>query len=148
MSTRTRRLGRRSPAASAILYVIIAGIAVISLFPFFWMVVTSIKPDTAIFTRTPQFFPAHAIVSRYGDLLSGPIPRQFLNSLIVAGATTVLTGVIALMAGYALARYKVPMRRYLLVVILSMQMLPQTILVIPLFVLRATDTCSTRSRDW
>jgi ABC-type glycerol-3-phosphate transport system permease component len=128
-------LGQRSPLASAVLYLIIAGIVVVSLFPFFWMLVTSIKPDTDIFTRTPEFFPAHAIVSRYADLVSGPIPQQFLNSLIVAGATTVLTGIIALMAGYALARYKVPMRRYLLVVILSMQMLPQTVLVIPLFVL-------------
>jgi N,N'-diacetylchitobiose transport system permease protein len=130
----TRRLGQRSPAASAVLYVIVAVIAIVSLFPFFWMVITSVKPDTDIFSRTPQFIPVHAIGSRYADLLSGPVPRQFLNSLIVAASTTVLTGIIALMAGYALARYKIPMRRYLLVVILSMQMLPQTVLVIPLFV--------------
>jgi N,N'-diacetylchitobiose transport system permease protein len=132
MTVPTRRLGRQ-PAVTALIYLAVAVIAVVSLFPFFWMIVTSVKPDTEIFTRTPQFIPLHVIGGRYTDLLSGPIPRQFLNSLIVAGSTTVLTGLIALLAGYALARYRVPMRRYLLVVVLSMQMLPQTVLVIPLF---------------
>ena len=132
MTVPTRRVGRQ-PAVTALIYLAVAVIAVVSLFPFFWMIVTSVKPDTEIFTRTPQFIPLHVIGGRYTNLLSGPVPRQFLNSLIVAGSTTVLTGLIALLAGYALARYRVPMRRYLLVVVLSMQMLPQTVLVIPLF---------------
>ncbi|WP_436761764.1 carbohydrate ABC transporter permease [Streptosporangium sp. V21-05] len=134
---------RRHPAR-VLLYVAMAVIVVVSLFPFFWMVVTSLKPDPDIFTKTPQFLPTDPILDRYTALFQGAVPRQFLNSLIVAGATTVITGLIALLAGYALARFKIPLRRHLLIVILSIQMLPQTVLVIPLFVvLRNTDLLGT-----
>ncbi|WP_061295042.1 carbohydrate ABC transporter permease [Herbidospora cretacea] len=127
-----------------IVYPAMAVICLVALFPFFWMIITSLKPDTEIFTVTPQFIPHEPILSRYTELFSGAIPRQFLNSLLVAGATTVVTGLIALLAGYALARFDIPMKRYLLIVILSIQMLPQTVLVIPLFtVLRTTDLLGT-----
>ncbi|MDT4914640.1 MAG: N,N-diacetylchitobiose transport system permease protein [Pseudonocardiales bacterium] len=108
-------------------------IVVASLFPFFWMLLTSIKPDNELFTKTPRFWISHPTFSRYTHLFDGNIPTQFRNSLIVAVGTTVLTGIIALLAGYALARYRLRMRHVLMVVILASQLLPQTILVVPLF---------------
>lgn len=126
------------------LYLVLAAIVVISLFPFFWMLVTSLKPDQDIFTRTPEFIPTDPVFSRYGDLFGGNVPRQFMNSLLVAGSTTVVTGAIALLAGYSLARFRIPLKRYLLIVILSIQLLPQTVLVIPLFkVLKNAELLST-----
>jgi N,N'-diacetylchitobiose transport system permease protein len=124
----TRVVGR------ALTYLTLVAIVVVSLFPFFWMLVTSVKPDTDIFTKTPEFLPHNPIFDRYRDLFAGNVPQQFVNSIIVAGSTTVITGVIALFAGYSLARFRIPLRRYLLIVILSIQLLPQTVLVIPLFV--------------
>lgn len=112
---------------------LMAVIVVASLFPFFWMIITSIKPDSELFTKTPNFWAAHPTMSRYTHLLHGNIPTQFRNSLIVAIGTTVLTGLVALMAGYALARYKLRLRSLLMIVILAMQLLPQTVLVVPLF---------------
>ncbi|MFC6081214.1 carbohydrate ABC transporter permease [Sphaerisporangium aureirubrum] len=144
MTTLAAPRGRRFRPARALLYLVMLFVCAVSLFPFFWMVVTSLKPDADIFTRTPRFLPVEPIVSRYTALFDGSVPRQFLNSLIVAGATTVITGVIALLAGYALARFHIPLRRHLLIVILSIQMLPQTVLVIPLFVaLRTTGLLGT-----
>lgn len=124
-----RRL-RRAP-----LWVAVAVICVVSLFPFFWMLLTSVKPDRDIFTLTPRFFTTSPVWSRYSSLWATGFPRNFLNSLIVAVGTTVIGTAIAALAGYTLARFRVPMRRYLLVLVLMVQMIPQVVLVIPLFIL-------------
>ena len=123
----------RSWATRALLGVVVAVIVLASVFPFFWMLLTSLKPDSRLFTKTPSFSLSHLTFSRYTHLFHGNIPTQFRNSLIVAIGTTVLTGVIALLAGYALARYRLRLRHVLMVVILATQLLPQTILVVPLF---------------
>jgi N,N'-diacetylchitobiose transport system permease protein len=125
-----RRRLRRAP-----LWAAVTVICVVSLFPFFWMLLTSIKPDSDIFTLTPKFFTTSPVWSRYSSLWSTGFPRNFVNSLIVAVGTTVIGTAIAAMAGYALARFRVPMRRYLLVLVLMVQMIPQIVLVIPLFIL-------------
>lgn len=139
MITRATDLLRRSVVGVLILAILVA-----CLFPFFWMVVTSIKPDDELFTKTPNFFVAAPTFERYAHLLDGNIPTQFRNSVIVAVAVTVLTGAIALCAGYALARFRLRSRHVLLVVILATQLLPQTILVIPLFTLfRNADLLNT-----
>lgn len=144
MSVAVSKRPSRFRPSRTVLHLVLAAIVVISLFPFFWMLVTSVKPDADIFTRTPEFVPTNPIFSRYETLFTGNVPRQFLNSLIVAASVTVITGLVALLGGYALARFKLPLKRHLLIVILSIQMLPQTVLVIPLFVmLKNTDLLST-----
>src|SRR5205823_3141233 len=124
-----RRL-RRAP-----LYVAVTIICVICLFPFAWMLLTSLKPNSDIFTATPKFFTTDPDWSRYSSLWSTQFPRNFLNSLIAATGTTAVGIVIAATAGYALARFRIPMRRYLLIVVLMVQMIPQVVLVIPLFIM-------------
>jgi N,N'-diacetylchitobiose transport system permease protein len=125
-----RRRMRRAP-----LWLAVAVICVVCLFPFFWMLLTSLKPDSDIFTATPKFFTTAPQLARYSSLWSTGFPRNFLNSLIVATGTTVVGTVIAATAGYALARFRIPMRRYLLVLVLMVQMIPQVVLVIPLFIM-------------
>jgi N,N'-diacetylchitobiose transport system permease protein len=115
------------------LTVLVAAIAVASLFPFFWMLLTSVKPDQELFTKSPRFVVTAPTFHHYTSLFDGNIPTQFRNSLVVAAATTVITGLVALLAGYVLARYRLRSRHILMVVILATQLLPQTILVIPLF---------------
>jgi ABC-type glycerol-3-phosphate transport system permease component len=124
-----RRL-RRAP-----LYVAVTIICVVCLFPFAWMLLTSVKPNSDIFTATPKFFTTDPDWSRYSSLWATEFPRNFLNSLIAAVGTTVVGIAIAATAGYALARFRIPMRRYLLVVVLMVQMIPQVVLVIPLFIM-------------
>jgi N,N'-diacetylchitobiose transport system permease protein len=119
----------------AVSWVCIVVICVVSLFPFYWMVLTSLKPDTDIFTSSPKFYTTAPTLSRYGSLWSTGYPRQFLNSLIVAVATTVVGTFIAAAAGYALARYRLRFRKQLLITLLMVQMIPQIVLVIPLFIL-------------
>jgi N,N'-diacetylchitobiose transport system permease protein len=130
---RRQRLANRLRRAP--LWAAVTVICVVSLFPFFWMLLTSVKPDSDIFTLTPKFFTTSPAWSRYSSLWSTGFPRNFLNSLIVAVGTTVIGTAIAAVAGYALARFRVPARRHLLVLVLMVQMIPQVVLVIPLFIL-------------
>ncbi len=132
MST-SRRLPRQLRRAP--LWAAVAIICLVSLFPFGWMLLTSVKPDSEIFTLTPKFFTTSPELSRYTSLWSTGFPRNFVNSLIVATGTTVIGTAIAATAGYTLARFRVPMRRYLLVIVLMVQMIPQVVLVIPLFIM-------------
>ena len=129
ITRRLRRL-RRAP-----LWLAVTVICVLCLFPFFWMLLTSFKPDGDIFTATPKFYTTAPVLSRYTQLWSTGFPRYFLNSLIVALGTTLVGTAIAAMAGYVLARFRVPARRYLLLLVLMVQLIPQVVLVIPLFVM-------------
>jgi ABC-type glycerol-3-phosphate transport system permease component len=79
-------------------------------------------------------WPAHPTLHRYGDVLGTGFARALRNSLVVAGATTVLGVAVAALAGYALARFQLPLRRYLLLMVMSVQMFPMAVLIIPLFV--------------
>ena len=59
------------------------------LFPIYWMVVTSVKPQTEIFAYPPSFFPSELSWSAWGRIFgNAAIPRYFLNSLIVGTGTT------------------------------------------------------------
>lgn len=133
MSSPSSRIRRVSRAYAPVRWVLVAAVVVVSIFPFLWMLLTSLKPNSEIFTATPKLFFTDPTLSRYRTIAHGSIPQQFVNSLIVAAAVTMLTGIIALLAGYALVRYRLRMRYVLMLMILTTQLLPQTILVIPLF---------------
>jgi N,N'-diacetylchitobiose transport system permease protein len=132
-STAPRSLRRRLRRAP--LWLAVTIICVVCVFPFFWMLLTSLKPNSDIFTATPKFYTTTPVLSRYSALWSTGFPHNFLNSLIVATGTTVVGTAIAAAAGYTLARFRIPMRRYLLVVVLMVQLIPQVVLVIPLFII-------------
>ncbi|MDR5701371.1 carbohydrate ABC transporter permease [Agromyces aerolatus] len=115
------------------LTIALAALVVICIFPYYWMFITSVKPEDEIFTRTPQLWTTNPTWDRYADLFQGEFLRQLGNSLIVSLGTVVLTLVFAIGAAYALARLRVRWRTVILIVLLSLQMLPEIVLIIPLF---------------
>jgi ABC-type glycerol-3-phosphate transport system permease component len=129
---------KRSPVATAALYGAAAAVGLFAVAPFAWMLLTSIKPDADILSRTPVFWPDHPTLSRYGAVLDAGFARALRSSLVVAGGTTVAGVAVAALAGYALARLRIPLRRYLLLLVMSVQMFPMVVLVIPLFVVMRT----------
>jgi ABC-type glycerol-3-phosphate transport system permease component len=130
---------RRSPAATLALYAAVFAAGAFSLFPFLWMLITSVKRDAEIFTPRPIFVPGSPTLGRYAEVFAdGNFVRALLNSAIVATSTTVLGVAAAALAGYALARFRLPLRRYLLILVLSVQMFPLIALIIPLFVVMRT----------
>jgi ABC-type glycerol-3-phosphate transport system permease component len=118
-----------------------AGIAVFvfSVFPVFWMVSTAFKPNQEIFSSTPHPLPFHPTLQHFSYVLNGGIAgvsfwHYFVNSAIVALSTVVVSGLFALLAATAVARFRFRLRTTFLVLLLVMQMVPLEALVIPLFI--------------
>lgn len=123
-----RRLGRIGIIISALV------VGLFAVFPIFWMILTSVKPRAEILTATPVFIPSEFLIERYVDVLRRGFATYLRNSLIVSITTTVAGVSVAAIAGYSLARFKMPLRRYLLLIVLSTQMFPLAALIIPLFI--------------
>jgi ABC-type glycerol-3-phosphate transport system permease component len=118
------------------MYAAMIGICAFSLFPIYYVLITSLKPRSEIYTRTPDLWPSDPQWDQYPRVLGeGGIGRALVNSLIVAGATTAVCLVIAAMAAYALTRFDIPLKRILMMLVLMTQMFPLVVLVIPLFVI-------------
>ncbi len=131
---------RRSPLHTVALYSAAAAVGLFAVAPFAWMVLTSIKPDADILRSTPVLWPSSPTLARYGEVLDAGFARALGNSLRVAAATTLAGVTVAALAGYALARFTLPLKRYLLLGVMSVQMFPMVVLIIPLFaVMRRLD---------
>jgi len=85
---RRRALRPRAVAGSALWYVVLVLLAVITVFPFFWMLMTSLKgPLDPVYSIPPQILPSDPSLAAYQRVLETlPIPTFFMNSLIVAVA--------------------------------------------------------------
>ncbi|MGH2706843.1 MAG: carbohydrate ABC transporter permease [Actinomycetota bacterium] len=136
---------KRSRRASVALFLTALAVGGFSVLPFFWMLSTSLKPEEDIVRRVPVLWPSDPTLERYGRVLEVGFQRALGNSALVALGTTAAAAVLAAAAGYALARFDLPLRRYLLVLVMSAQMFPIVALIIPMFVvLRSTGLLDSR----
>lgn len=141
---RRRRPRPRHIATRTAIYALALALGLFSVFPLVWMVLTSIKPRSEILTRTPVFWPSEPDFTRYSSVLDRGFTTYLANSVIVTLATVAIGVFVAVLAGYALARFDLPFRRYLLLVVLATQMFPAVVLIIPLFtVMRQLDLLGT-----
>jgi N,N'-diacetylchitobiose transport system permease protein len=113
-------------------------VLVVMVFPVFWMVSTAFKQDQDINSFNPTWFPFDGTFSHFRDAIAGSDHPFFWNavenSLIVVGVTVGLSMVLAFLAAVALAKYRFSGRKMFIAFVIAIQMLPQTGLVIPLFV--------------
>jgi ABC-type glycerol-3-phosphate transport system permease component len=118
------------------MYLAMIAISTFALFPVYWVVITSLKPRSEIYTRTPDLWPSDPQWSQYSRVWGeGHVGRALMNSLIVASGTMVICLIVSALAAYVLARYRVRATRILLILVLMTQMFPLVVLVIPLFVI-------------
>lgn len=117
-------------------YVLLTAGALISLFPFFWMVSTSLKESNAVFEMPPQFFPNPVVWGNYPEMAEAiPVARMFLNSVIVTTAITLGQVFCCSLAGYSFARLNFPGRDTLFLVYLGTLMVPFMVTLVPSYVL-------------
>lgn len=129
MGYKTRR--RLSHLVTYALLILGIGIVVI---PFWYMVITSLKPQSYIFEMPPRLWPSEVTLHNYHEALGKDLfGLYFLNSLFVAVATTVLTVLIAAMLAYAFARLEFPGKEALFYLLLLGMMIPPVMLIIPQF---------------
>lgn len=104
--------------------------------PFAYMLSTSFKSQTYVLTIPPQFIPDPATIDNYRRVWSSQgFAHYFMNSLIVAVASTTLSVLLSSMMAYAFARFAFPGRELLFKIVLLGLMVPAMMLIIPQFVL-------------
>ena len=119
---------------SVLLWLAIAAAAVVTIFPFYWMLNTSLKPASEVFLSPPSFASRNWTLAAYETLLTlRPFARYFLNSLIVSLGSTLLSVTLASLAAYGFTRFHIPGASALIVFLLFTKMLPETLLIIPYF---------------
>ncbi|GLQ53367.1 carbohydrate ABC transporter permease [Devosia nitrariae] len=137
--TRPRRK-QRHPGLTLALDILNHGgltiVALVFLFPFFWMVSNAVRGNAEVLAVPPRLLPTEW---QWGNFVEAwlhlPFGRFFLNSAIVAGSVTAITIVVSSLAAYAFARLRFPGRDGIFVAYLGTLMIPQVMLVIPLFLI-------------
>jgi ABC-type glycerol-3-phosphate transport system permease component len=115
-------------------FVLMAIFVIISLFPFYWIVVTSLKTPQEINAGTTSLLPGHITFSNYvDDFTQNDFIRPLLNSVLVCACTTAITVVIGALAGYALSRTSIRGKPAFLGFILVANFFPVIAMVGPLF---------------
>ena len=104
------------------------------LFPFYWIVTTSLKTTEQISARTSIFWPEPATMEQYTSLIQTTgFVTWLLNSVFVALASTVISVALAALAAYALSRLRFTGAGLLTTLLLITYLLPGTLLFIPLY---------------
>lgn len=111
---------------------------VVMIFPIYWMINTSLKPAEEIFLSPPTFYSVNWSFDAYFQVLENrPILRYLLNSLIVAGGTTVVSVSLSALTAYGFTRFRIPFATGFIIFLIFTKMLPETLLIIPYFQLMA-----------
>lgn len=131
LAARRRRAVRR-----AVTYVLLALWAVIVLFPFYWMALTSVKSYSAYSTeRIPAFFTLSPTLQNYRDAFTAvPLGRYFLNTVIFTVATTAIMLVVITLAAFAFARLNFRGKQLAFTCFLALMMIPNELVIITNFV--------------
>lgn len=107
---------------------------VYACFPILWMLFSSLKSNTEIFSLPPELFPKEFTLKAYHSIFSSPMKvRFFLNSYLVATVVTFLTLFVAILAGYSFSRHSFKLKKPLNLFIISTQTVPPISLLIPYF---------------
>jgi multiple sugar transport system permease protein len=121
---------------STLLHAMMYGLALITVAPFLWMVLTSFKEIGDIFTYPPNWWPKAFVLDNYISAFSAaPFGRYYFNSVFVAVAVTLGQIVTCSMAAFAFARLKFPGREVLFYIFLGTMMIPGQVTMIPSFMM-------------
>ncbi len=111
------------------------GASLVTLFPIYWMFVVSAKSRVELFGQ-PNFIIRSFHIQNYTDTLTNPAFQKYmLNSLIVATANSLLVTTLALLACYAVSRYKLAGKENIYFWTITNRMAPPAVFLLPLFLL-------------
>lgn len=120
-------------------YVILLLGAIVSLFPYWLALMTSLKPANQMFVGQPWLFPTSPTLQNYITVMTQySFPTYLLNTLLFAVVITLGQLIFSTMAAYAFARIEFPGRDILFWLYLSTLMVPNIVTLIPLFILMRT----------
>lgn len=112
--------------------IVLVIIAILFTFPLYWIITGSFKTAQAVNARVPVWFPAEITTIHYEKLFERPAFRWLLNTVLVCGASMLLTCVTASMGGYALAKKRFVGRGAIFSLFVCAMALPKQVILIPL----------------
>ncbi len=117
-----------------ILTIILTALCFVTFAPFFWVVLTSLKPNAEIYTTKLQIFPQEPTLEHYRTVFEkrDSLPTFIINTIIYSIVTIAIVALLSSMAGYALGVLRVKGKEYLSNGMLLVLAVPWIILVIPL----------------
>ncbi|UOF88714.1 carbohydrate ABC transporter permease [Fodinisporobacter ferrooxydans] len=127
-------MSRTGITPKIITYLFLSLSLLVSVYPFYWMVIGSTLDGSTIFHLPPHLLPGgHFIQNLQGLEAAGPVWTTLWNSLFIAIVYTVATLYLSAIAGYSFAKYEFKGKQILFLVVLVTMMLPQQVTLIPLF---------------
>lgn len=129
-------MNAKNTVKKAVIYVILSIWAVIILFPFFWMLLTSIKSYGSYNAeRIPKFYATNPTFENYINAFTAvPLAKYFVNTIIFTVITTGLMMVVVILAAYAFARMNFRGKNLVFTLFLALMMIPTELVVITNFV--------------
>ncbi|HEY4385410.1 MAG TPA: carbohydrate ABC transporter permease [Ktedonobacteraceae bacterium] len=133
---KTRRKFLRRLPGYTIWYIFMIAGAILSLFPYWLVFLTSLKPANQIFSGEPWSIPASFTWQNYNDVLAQyGFPDYTMHTLIYAGCATIGQLIFSTLAAYAFARMRFPGRDTLFWLYLATMMVPNIVTLIPMFII-------------
>jgi ABC-type glycerol-3-phosphate transport system permease component len=125
----------RQKALSATLsYLVLFLSLIFFILPTVWIIYTSFRTQTAIFSGDVWTTPGELTLEHYTTILSvTDFPRYFLNTIVIATSVTVVSLAISILGAYGLSRFEIRGKNVLIMSIFATQMFPQVLLIIPLY---------------
>lgn len=107
---------------------------VITLFPVWWIVVSSLTPSMALLTAPPEYVPETITFSNYAQMAEAlDLTRGIFNSIVLSAASSGIAVVLSFIAAYAFARHTFPAKNVLFMLLLLSAAIPQIATAIPLY---------------
>lgn len=121
---------------NTIKYIFLSVWGIIVLFPFYWMILTSVKSYGAYNSEyIPQFFTTDPTLQNYFDAFSAvPLARYFFNTVVFTVFTTILMLAVIILSAFAFARLNFKGKNILFTAFLSLMMIPNELVIITNFV--------------
>lgn len=123
---------KQNPAAVTASYVLLTALAFVMLFPLLYAISGSLMTAREISSYPPAFLPSQPRLNNFVDVLNAlPIPRQYLNSLIVAACVMAGQLITSILSAYAFAFLRMPFRNLIFGIFLATLMVPWEAIIIP-----------------
>ncbi|HCS59782.1 MAG TPA: carbohydrate ABC transporter permease [Microbacterium sp.] len=132
----TRPSTRRQRATKAVLYVVLAVVALIPLFPLYWLLISALKTPAEFSQIPPTWFPTDPTLDQAATALTAvPFLQSMMNSIVIAGGSTISVLITSILAGYVFAKHTFKGRDLLFWAIVSTMFLPPIVTLVPLYYL-------------
>lgn len=136
LTLKKKRSEKTKAVVKGLTYAMLTAWAIIVIFPFFWMILTSIKSYGSYNAEsTPKFYPSDPTLDNYVTAFTGvPLLDYFVNTLIFTVATTALMLIVTILAAFAFARINFKGKNIAFTAFLSLMMIPNELVIITNFV--------------